>query len=58
MNGINYLNSVIENAILGIRTAYKGKVLNIPSTPMKETGRYLPNAFLVRSKAVQNASKN
>lgn len=38
--------------------AYKGKVLNIPSTPMKETGRYLPNAFLVRSKAVQDASKN
>lgn len=38
--------------------AYKGKVLNIPSTPMKDTGRYLPNAFMVRSKAVQNASEN
>ena len=38
--------------------AYKGKVLNIPSTPMKDTGRYLPNAFLVRSKAVQNVSQN
>ncbi len=38
--------------------SYKGKVLNIPSTPMKDTGRYLPNAFLVRSKAVQNASEN
>jgi len=37
---------------------YKGKVLNIPSTPMKDTGRYLPNAFLVRSKAVQNVSEN
>ncbi len=30
--------------------AYKGKIMNIPSTPMKSTGRYLPNAFLVRSK--------
>lgn len=38
--------------------AYKGKVLNIPSTPMKDTGRYLPNAFLVRSKAVQNVSQD
>lgn len=38
--------------------AYKGKVLNIPSTPMKDTGRYLPNAFMVKSKAVQNVSQN
>ena len=30
--------------------AYDGEVMNIPSTPMKDTGRYLPNAFLVRSK--------
>lgn len=30
--------------------AYEGKVINIPSTPMKDTGRYLPNAFMVRSK--------
>lgn len=30
--------------------AYEGKVINVPSTPMKDTGRYLPNAFLVRSK--------
>lgn len=30
--------------------AYEGKVTNVPSTPMKDTGRYLPNAFLVRSK--------
>lgn len=30
--------------------AYNGKVINIPSTPMKDTGRYLPNAFLVRKK--------
>ena len=26
---------------------YDGKVLGKPSTPMKDTGRYLPNAFLV-----------
>ncbi len=38
--------------------AYNGKVLNIPSTPMKDTGRYLPNAFMVRSKVVNNVSKN
>ena len=38
--------------------AYNDKVLNIPSTPMKDTGRYLPNAFLVRSKAANNVSKN
>jgi len=30
--------------------AYDGKVISIPSTPMKDTGRYLPNAFMVRSK--------
>lgn len=30
--------------------AYNGKVINIPSTPMKDTGRYLPNAFLVKAK--------
>ncbi len=30
--------------------AYEGKVINVPSTPMKDTGRYLPNAFMVRSK--------
>ncbi len=29
--------------------AYNGKIINSPSTPM-ETGRYLPNAFLVRRK--------
>jgi exopolysaccharide biosynthesis protein len=37
-----------SSSVLG----YNGKVLNIPSTPMKDTGRYLPNAFMVRSKAV------
>ena len=30
--------------------AYSGKVITIPSTPMKDTGRYLPNAFLVTKK--------
>ncbi|MBP5661813.1 MAG: phosphodiester glycosidase family protein [Clostridia bacterium] len=35
-----------SSSVLG----YDGKVMNIPSTPMKDTGRYLPNAFLVRSK--------
>ncbi len=30
--------------------AYNNKLINVPSTPMKDTGRYLPNAFLVRSK--------
>ena len=29
---------------------YDGKVVGKPSTPMKDTGRYLPNAFLVLSK--------
>lgn len=29
--------------------AYDGKIINSPSTPM-ETGRYLPNAFLVKRK--------
>lgn len=29
--------------------AYNGEIINSPSTPM-ETGRYLPNAFLVRRK--------
>ncbi len=38
--------------------SFKGKVLNIPSTPMKDTGRYLPNAFMVKSKAVQNVSQD
>ncbi len=37
-----------SSSVLG----YKNKVMNIPSTPMKDTGRYLPNAFMVRSKAV------
>ena len=36
-----------SSSVLG----YKGKVMNIPSTPMKDTGRYLPNAFLVKSKS-------
>jgi exopolysaccharide biosynthesis protein len=33
---------------------YDGRILGKPSTPMKDTGRYLPNAFLVlkRSSAV------
>ncbi|MBR2861827.1 MAG: phosphodiester glycosidase family protein [Clostridia bacterium] len=30
---------------------YKNSIQNVPSTPMKDTGRYLPNAFLVRSKS-------
>ena len=30
---------------------YDGKILGKPSTPMKDTGRYLPNAFLVLKKA-------
>jgi len=29
---------------------YDGKVVGKPSTPMKDTGRYLPNAFLVLRK--------
>jgi exopolysaccharide biosynthesis protein len=29
---------------------YEGEVLGKPSTPMKDTGRYLPNAFLVLRK--------
>ena len=43
-----------SSSVLG----YKGEVMNIPSTPMKDTGRYLPNAFMVRSKAVKDVSKN
>lgn len=35
-----------SSSVLG----YDGKVINVPSTPMKTTGRYLPNAFLVRKK--------
>lgn len=30
--------------------AYDGKIITTPSTPMKDTGRYLPNAFLVKRK--------
>ena len=30
--------------------AYNGKIITTPSTPMKDTGRYLPNAFLVKKK--------
>ncbi len=39
-----------SSSVLG----YKDKVLNVPSTPMKDTGRYLPNAFLVKSKSQMN----
>ncbi len=30
--------------------AYDGEIITVPSTPMKDTGRYLPNAFLVKKK--------
>jgi hypothetical protein len=32
---------------------YDGKIINTPSTPMKTTGRYLPNAVVVKTAGTQ-----
>lgn len=34
--------------------AYDGKMINIPTTPMKEEGRYVPNAFIVKKIKKEN----